>query len=119
MPRRATQHAAARACSSTASTGSRPAAVTFQDHFSAVSAAYAAFRPRYPDALFEFVAREAPDRDTAWDAGTGSGQAALGLAHYFAHVMATDASEAQIQHATAHERVSYRIAPAEASGLED
>ena len=90
----------------------------FADHFSGVSAAYAAFRPRYPDALFEFLAREAPARDEAWDAGTGSGQAAVGLARHFSHVVATDASNAQIEHATPHSRVTYRVAPAEASGLD-
>jgi SAM-dependent methyltransferase len=88
--------------------------VTFADHFSGVSAAYAAFRPRYPDALFNFLAGEAPARDAAWDAGTGSGQAALGLARYFAHVIATDASAAQIESATRHAQVEYVVAPAEA-----
>jgi SAM-dependent methyltransferase len=91
--------------------------MTFVDHFSGVSAAYATFRPRYPDALFEFLAREAPARDEAWDAGTGSGQAAAGLARHFRHVTATDASAAQIEHATQHDRISYRVAPAEMSGL--
>jgi len=53
----------------------------------------------------------------AWDCATGSGQAALGLARYFPRVVATDASAAQIAHATPHPRVEYRVAPAEASGL--
>lgn len=92
--------------------------MSFADHFSGVSAAYAAFRPRYPDALFQFLAREAPSRDEAWDAGTGSGQAAVGLAHHFAHVTATDASAAQIQQALPDPRISYRVAAADASGLE-
>ena len=35
-----------------------------------------------------------------WDAGTGSGQAACGLAEHFAEVVATDASAEQIAHAT-------------------
>ncbi|HEV2672472.1 MAG TPA: class I SAM-dependent methyltransferase [Gemmatimonadales bacterium] len=93
--------------------------MTFADHFSSVSAAYAAFRPRYPDALFEFLAREAPARDTAWDVGTGSGQAAMGLARFFTHVIATDASSTQLDHAEPHHRVSYRVAPAENSGVAD
>lgn len=91
--------------------------MSFVDHFSGVSAAYAAFRPRYPDALFQFLAREAPSRDEAWDAGTGSGQAAVGLARHFLHVTATDASAAQIQQATPDPRISYRVAAADASGL--
>lgn len=93
--------------------------MSFADHFSGVAAEYAAFRPRYPDALFDFLAREARAPDEAWDAGTGSGQAAIGLARHFRHVTATDASGDQIEHATPHARVSYRVAPAEASGLAD
>ena len=93
--------------------------MSFADHFSGVSAAYTAFRPRYPDVLFDFLAREAPARDTAWDAGTGSGQAAVALARHFDHIIATDASSSQIDHATPHARVTYRVAPAETSGLDD
>jgi SAM-dependent methyltransferase len=92
--------------------------MTFADHFSGVSAAYATFRPRYPDAVFEFLAREAPARNEAWDAGTGSGQAAAGLAGYFRHVMATDASAAQIERATPHANIQYRVGRAETSGLD-
>lgn len=91
--------------------------MSFADHFSGFSAAYAAFRPRYPEALFAFLARAAPARNAAWDCGTGSGQAAIGLARHFAHVTATDASKAQIAHATPHPNVTYRIGPAEMSGL--
>lgn len=93
--------------------------MSFADHFSHVSAGYAAFRPRYPDALFDLLADVSPARDAAWDCATGSGQAAVGLARHFAHVIATDASEAQIAHATPHSHVTYRVAPAEASGLDD
>jgi len=93
--------------------------VSFADHFSGVAAAYAAFRPRYPDAVFDFLAREAPALEAAWDCGTGSGQAAIGLARHFRDVFATDASESQLEHAARHPRITYRVAPAEASGLED
>jgi SAM-dependent methyltransferase len=92
--------------------------VSFADHFSAVSAAYAAFRPTYPDALFDFLAGAAPARNAAWDCGTGSGQAAIGLARHFARVIATDASDAQIAQVAAHPKVTYRVARAEASGLQ-
>lgn len=91
----------------------------FADHFSRISGAYAAFRPRYPDALFDLLAALAPGREAAWDCATGSGQAALGLARHFAHVIATDASDAQIEHAAPHPRVTYRVAAAEQCGLED
>ncbi len=93
--------------------------MSFADHFSSVSAAYAAFRPRYPDALFDFLAQAAPAHDAAWDAGTGSGQAAVGLARHFKHVHATDASSAQIEHATPDPRVDYRVCPAESCDLDD
>jgi ubiquinone/menaquinone biosynthesis C-methylase UbiE len=93
--------------------------VTFADHFSGVAAAYAAFRPRYPEALFEFLGHATSAHDDAWDAGTGSGQAAVGLAGHFRRVIATDASSSQIEHATPHARVSYRVGSAEASGLAD
>jgi SAM-dependent methyltransferase len=54
-----------------------------------------------------------------WDAGTGSGQAAGALAQHFAEVVATDASAEQISHATPYPGVTYRVEPAERSGLED
>ena len=89
----------------------------FRDHFSGVSSAYAAFRPRYPQLLFERVAALAPQHEAAWDCGTGSGQAAVGLAPYFEHVWATDASAEQLAAAESHPRVHYRVARAEQSGL--
>jgi hypothetical protein len=58
-------------------------------------------------------------RRRCWDAGTGNGQAATGLAAHFEEVVATDASAEQIAHATPHPRVTYRVAPAERSGLPD
>jgi SAM-dependent methyltransferase len=59
----------------------------------------------------------APRRGLAWDCATGNGQAAIAVAEHFARVIATDASAAQIAHATPHARVTYRVATAEASGL--
>jgi len=90
---------------------------SFQDHFSDVAAAYAAYRPSYPPALVDFLARLAPARRLAWDAGCGSGQLSLLLAGHFERVVATDASPEQIARATAHPKVEYRCARAEASGL--
>jgi len=93
--------------------------MTFADHFSVASESYARFRPRYPDALFDFLADAAPARDDAWDAGTGTGQAAIGLARLFDRVTATDPSTSQIERATPHPHISYRVASAESSGLDD
>ncbi|MBS0328423.1 MAG: class I SAM-dependent methyltransferase [Proteobacteria bacterium] len=91
----------------------------FKDHFSSASDRYAAYRPAYPPALFAWLSGLCPERDTAWDCASGSGQAALGLAPYFRRVVATDASAEQIRHAEPHPAIDYRVAPAEASGLGD
>jgi SAM-dependent methyltransferase len=90
----------------------------FKDYFSAQAAAYAEFRPRYPDALFAWLASIAPGHELAWDCATGSGQAAVGLARHFVRVEATDASATQLENAEAHARVTYRQTPASAPGLE-
>lgn len=93
-------------------------AMGFKDHFSSVAASYSSYRPRYPVILFEYLASLAPSRETAWDCATGSGQAALGLAEFFDCVIATDASAEQIANAHHHPRVTYKVATAEAPGLE-
>jgi SAM-dependent methyltransferase len=92
--------------------------MTFKDHFSKQSADYAKFRPRYPRELFEYIGSVAPSRALAWDCATGNGQAAVELAEVFDRVIATDASKEQIANAEPHERVEYRMASAEESGLE-
>lgn len=92
---------------------------TFQDHFSAQAADYARFRPRYPGALFEFLASGAPAKEAAWDCATGSGQVAEGVSAHFRRVYATDASAEQVRHAPRLANVSYRVEPAEASSLGD
>src|SRR5436190_1697754 len=89
----------------------------FKDHFSGHAADYAQYRPHYPNELFKYLAALPPNRDLAWDCATGNGQAAVQLAEFFAHVIATDGSEKQIANATAHPRVEYRVATAEESGL--
>jgi Methyltransferase domain len=91
----------------------------FADHFTPLAERYAAFRPAQPGEVIAYAASLAPRHDLAWDCATGNGQAAIGLAAAFARVVATDASAAQIAHALAHPRVTYRVAPAEASGLPD
>jgi SAM-dependent methyltransferase len=90
----------------------------FADHFSSIAGLYAAARPSYPEALFAYLAGLSPRRERAWDCGTGSGQAARGLAAHFREVIATDASPAQLAEAIPDPRISYRVAPAERSGIE-
>jgi SAM-dependent methyltransferase len=85
--------------------------------FSPLAERYARGRPRYPPALFEFLAGLVDRHELAWDAATGNGQAAVGLAERFARVVATDHSAEQVRQAQPHPRIEYRVAPAEASGL--
>jgi ubiquinone/menaquinone biosynthesis C-methylase UbiE len=85
--------------------------------FSPVAREYAASRPTYPPALFEWLASLVARRGTAWDVATGSGQAALGLVAYFDRVVATDLSARQLEHAARHPRIDYRVAEAGSSGL--
>jgi ubiquinone/menaquinone biosynthesis C-methylase UbiE len=91
----------------------------FADHFSSLAAQYAAFRPGYPDALFRWLASIAPERKLGWDCACGSGQASQGVARYFDHVIATDASAEQIKSARPNPKIEYRVALAEQSGLAD
>jgi SAM-dependent methyltransferase len=89
----------------------------FADHFSGHAGEYAAHRPSYPPGLIEYLASLCGERALAWDAGTGSGQAALLLADHFDRVLASDASAEQVAHARPHPRVEYRHALAQHSGL--
>ena len=88
-----------------------------KDHFSGHADRYEASRPTYPDALFGYLSSLCPHRQFAWDCATGNGQAAVVLARYFSTIIATDASQKQIDHARPHEKVQYRVAPADASTL--
>jgi ubiquinone/menaquinone biosynthesis C-methylase UbiE len=83
--------------------------------FSVKSDEYAAARPHYPRELLEAIVSLCPDTRRAWDCGTGTGQAAVALAEWFAEVEATDVSPQQIANAVAHERVRYSVRAAEQS----
>jgi len=91
--------------------------VEYDDNFSSLAEAYAQFRPQYPAELYAYLARLAPAHDLAWDCGTGSGQAALGLADHFRRVWATDASAEQLAHARRHARICYQVSHAGHSAL--
>lgn len=93
--------------------------MTFKDLFSANAADYARFRPTYPPELFAWLAETSPGTGLALDEGTGSGQAAVGLAAHFDRVIGLDPSADQIAHARPHPRVGYRVAPAERTGLDE
>jgi len=91
--------------------------MAFQDYFSKQSADYKQFRPQYPQALFEFIVSQCTERRVVLDCATGNGQAAVALVAFFEHVIGIDGSEAQLSHAHEHEKVEYRKASAESTGL--
>lgn len=93
--------------------------MTFPDHFSAVATQYAAARPEYPPALFDWIASIAPSPALCWEAGCGSGQATRDLALRFDRVHAGDPSAAQIAQAPKIGNVDFVVEPAERCALPD
>ena len=87
--------------------------------FGDVAENYARIRPRYPDAIFQWIAERAPAQDHCLDAACGNGQASVGLARWFDHVTATDLSPEQIGAAQPHPGVTYVVGAAENSHLND
>jgi SAM-dependent methyltransferase len=92
--------------------------IQFADHFSKLAKNYGKHRPSYPEELFQVVADSVPERGRAWDAGCGSGQAAVRLASYFDEVIASDASAAQIANSWPHPKVTYLVEPAERTSID-
>jgi SAM-dependent methyltransferase len=90
----------------------------YTDRFSPVASAYASRRPRYPETLFAYLSSLCSRHELAWDCAAGSGQATLPLTASFRRVIATDASPAMLAQAPPHPAIEYRVAPAEASGLD-
>lgn len=97
----------------------RPVPLSFADHFSTIAARYAAYRPRYPQALADLLADRCTAHDLAWDAGCGNGQLTVLLAERFASVIGTEPSQPQLDAASPHPRVTYRCAKAEAPVLDE
>lgn len=89
----------------------------FRDHFSIQAREYLRYRPRYPRALVAYLASVCAECSTAWDCATGNGQAALLLTEHFELVIATDGSQAQLDHAIEHPQIDYRQALAYDSGI--
>jgi ubiquinone/menaquinone biosynthesis C-methylase UbiE len=90
----------------------------FKDYFSTQAEVYIKSRPSYPDELFKFLVTLSPTQNVAWDCATGNGQAAVSLANYFKKVIATDASQQQINNAVPHENVDYSVALGDNSDIE-
>jgi ubiquinone/menaquinone biosynthesis C-methylase UbiE len=89
------------------------------DNFSEQAGGYARYRPAYPEALYTFILKQVPQRQLAWDCGTGNGQVAARLAASFKQVHATDISEQQLAHAIRQPNIHYHASRAEQSGLAD
>lgn len=89
----------------------------FPDHFSAIARDYARHRPDYPTELFDWLARQSRACERAWDCGSGSGQAAQGLAPYFTQVVATDAAPALLANLPTAAAVERVVCTAEACAL--
>jgi len=85
----------------------------FKDYFSGVAGEYALFRPVYPGDLYDWLIPLCSKKETAWDAGTGNGQVAVQLSRSFQKVYASDASQAQIAHATKSDNIEYGVYPSE------
>jgi ubiquinone/menaquinone biosynthesis C-methylase UbiE len=81
-----------------------------KDLFSSHAEQYAAFRPTYPKALYDFIFTHVKKFDNAWDAGTGNGQVARDLALKFKKVVATDISEKQLANAHQAINIFYSVA---------
>ncbi len=90
-----------------------------KDNFSNHSADYARFRPGYPPQFFDFLFSLCQHFDTAWDAATGNGQIAVGLAERFQRVFATDISANQLANAHAWSNVHYAVGAAESPDFPD
>jgi SAM-dependent methyltransferase len=90
-----------------------------KDYFSTQSKAYAAFRPTYPDELYDFIFQQVASKDNAWDCATGNGQVAHKLGQHFRNVEATDISEKQLEHAIKKGNIRYAIGRAEKTAFPD
>lgn len=83
--------------------------------FGSIAHAYAAARPRYPPALFDWLVASCAKWDRAWDCAAGNGQASSGLTPRFEQVCASDVSFAQIRQACRASNVFLSVGRAEVS----
>lgn len=89
------------------------------DRFSGHSKQYAAFRPTYPQALYNFIMKHVPDNRMAWDCACGNGQVARDLSTRFHKVFATDHSAPQVANAVQKDNITYFVSPAEKTSFPD
>lgn len=84
-----------------------------KDYFSTQSDKYAKYRPTYPADFFDYLNSIVPNKQNAWDCGTGNGQVAFELSKTFNNVFATDISQSQIDNALNADNITYSVQPAE------
>lgn len=90
-----------------------------KDLFSGHAQVYAAFRPTYPDELYQFIFKHLKERSTAWDCATGNGQVARYLSKHFEKVYATDISQQQLQAAFQADNIFYSVSKAEQTSFKE
>jgi ubiquinone/menaquinone biosynthesis C-methylase UbiE len=90
-----------------------------KDNFSTQSDKYAKYRPTYPSQFFDYLNSIIPNKQNAWDCGTGNGQVAYELAKTFDTVFATDISQSQIENALLANNISYSVQPAETTNFDN
>src|SRR3990167_7054424 len=89
------------------------------DQFNFCSSEYSKIRPHYPESLFQWINQIVQDHQLALDCGTGNGQAANGLSHFFNHVIAIDSSENQLKNAINNPKIEYQLMSAEKISLDN
>lgn len=77
------------------------------------------FRPGYPQEVFAFLEGLLPEKETAWDCGTGNGQVAVELAEFMQKIHATDISRQQLKNAIQKENIIYSEQPAEGTNFKN
>lgn len=89
-----------------------------KDLFSTGSQRYQQARPSYPSWVVQELLKHLTAYELAWDCGAGSGQFTQVMAPYFEHLVATDLSSQQLQHAPRLDNVSYQVQAAEKTCFE-
>lgn len=84
-----------------------------KDIFSGHSHLYKSYRPLYPEKLYKLILSHSKGFDQAWDVGTGNGQIANELSHYFRTVFGTDISANQMTLAVKSPNIFYMKCRAE------
>ncbi|MBB2146482.1 methyltransferase domain-containing protein [Pedobacter sp. LMG 31464] len=90
-----------------------------KDNFSSQAHNYAQFRPKYPQALYDFLLKNINQLNTVWDCATGNGQVAFELAKTFKQVYATDISAQQLSNAPQANNITYKVERAERTDFEN